>query len=276
MSRIDSHQHFWQFIPERDAWITHEMSVLRQDFMPADLEPLLLKYGVEGCIAVQADQSESETRFLLTLAQRFDFIKGVVGWIDLRAANVHDRLAYFSGFSKFKGVRHIVQDEPDTDFLLRPEWLRGIAALQQYDYTYDILIRAHQLDVTARFIEKFPNQRFVIDHLAKPPIGTGNRREWTRGITDVSQYKNVYCKLSGLITEGNLTGWKISDFDYYINHIIEVFGPNRLLFGSDWPVCLLAGKYGDVVTIIERALAHLSEEQCDRIWRKNAIVCYKL
>lgn len=276
MRRIDAHQHFWQYHPDRDRWITEDMAVIRCDFLPADLQPLLNVHGIEGCVAVQAGQSESETLFLLELADQHSFIKGVVGWVDLQSPHITERLAYFRRFPKLKGFRHVVQDEPDPRFLLRPEWLRGIEALHAHGYTYDILVRPHQLDMTAEFIAHFPEQRFVIDHLAKPLVKTGQRQEWARAMAEIARHKETYCKLSGLITEADLTSWKITDFDYYIDHIIEVFGVERILFGSDWPVCLLAGSYEDVVGLMEHAVARFSPAVREGAWYANAVTCYNL
>ncbi|WP_257656551.1 amidohydrolase family protein [Parapedobacter lycopersici] len=276
MQRIDAHQHFWEYRPDRDTWITDEMSVIRRDFLPADLKPLLEAQGIAGCVAVQADQSESETLFLLDLAARHDWIRGVVGWIDLRAPDVGERLAYFSQYPKLKGFRHIVQDEADPRFLLHPDWLNGIDALGRYDYTYDILVKPHQLAMTDEFIAHFPQQRFIVDHLAKPLVRSGERREWASAMEAIAQHRQVYCKLSGLITESDLTSWKTTDFDYYINHIIEVFGADRILFGSDWPVCLLAGSYRDVTALMEHAASQLSPAERALVWYTNAVNFYKL
>lgn len=276
MKRIDAHQHFWSYQPKRDTWITDEMAVIRRDFMPDDLEPLLETHGITGCVAVQADQSESETRFLLNLAAKHDFIEGVVGWVDLQAANIKERLEYFSRFPKLKGFRHIVQDETDPRFLLRPSFLRGIEALGAHGYAYDILVKPHQLAVTLDFVSHFPNQRFIIDHLAKPHIREGRRQPWANHMAAIAGHQQVYCKLSGLVTEANLNSWKIADFDYYIDHILQVFGSDRIVFGSDWPVCLLAGKYREVVGIMEHVAARLSPEQAERVWYQNASTFYKL
>lgn len=273
--RIDAHQHFWRYQSQRDAWITEEMAVIRRDFMPEDLRPLLDAHGFDGCVAVQADQSEAETFFLLDLAARFDFIKGVVGWIDLQAADVVERLTYFRQYPKLKGFRHIVQDEADR-FLLRPGFLNGIEALGQHDYVYDILIRHHQLADAIEFVGHFPQQRFVIDHLAKPAVSTGERQPWARHMEAIAQHTNVYCKLSGMLTEADLHNWSPADFSYYINHIVNVFGADRIMFGSDWPVCLLAGGYGDTTAVVEHALARLPRETHKRIWRDNAMNFYNL
>lgn len=252
------------------------MEVIQRDFMPDDLKPLLDAHGIGGCVAVQADQSEAETFFLLDLAARFDFIKGVVGWVDLQATGITDRLADLRQYSKLKGFRHIVQDETDPHFLLRPAFLNGIEALGQYGYTYDILVRSHQLAATAKLIEHFPDQRFVINHLAKPAIQAGERQPWARYMAAIARHKHVYCKLSGMVTEADISRWKTTNFDYYTNHILEVFGTNRVMFGSDWPVCLLAAGYSEVVGVMEHATARLPAAARRGVWYENAMNFYNL
>ncbi len=276
MDRIDAHQHFWRYDPVRDAWITDDMAAIQRDFMPTDLYPLMEANGVSGCVAVQADQSEAETLFLLDLATRYPFIKGVVGWVDLQADNLSDRLEEFRQFDKLKGFRHIVQGEEDPRFLLRPSFLKGIEALGKYGYTYDILVKPHQLGATLDFIGHFPDQAFVIDHLAKPGIQSGEHEPWATQMKAIAQHKNVYCKLSGMVTEADWSDWESADFNYYIQYMIEVFGVDRVMFGSDWPVCLLAAEYSNVVALLEHAIAHLPVEEQELIWYKNAAIFYHL
>src|SRR5690606_35637232 len=277
MRRIDTHVHFWAFQPNKDTWITDDMAAIRRDFMPKDLKPQLEVHDIVGCIAVQAEQSEDETAFLLELADRNSFIKGVVGWVDLQAANVDERLEYFRRFTKLKGFRHIVQDESDPQFLLRPAFLYGVSLIERYGYSYDILVRPHQLAACHKFISHFPKQRFIINHSAKPNIAKGGREPWASDIEAIAQYKNVYCKLSGLITEADVTRWKLSDFEFYLNHIIQVFGGDRLLFGSDWPVCLLGGRYRDAVDIVDRISGRaLTSSEAEQLWHNNASIVYRL
>lgn len=276
MKRIDAHQHFWQYHPLRDAWITDDMAVIQRDFMPDDLEPILVANEVSGCVAVQADQSEAETLFLLGLAANHPFIAGVVGWVDLQADDLSERLVYFRQFEKLKGFRHIVQAEEDPRFLLRPALLKGVEALASYGYTYDILVKPHQLDATLEFVGHFPDQAFVIDHLAKPYIKTGEHQPWAAQMEAIAQHKHVYCKLSGMVTEADVEDWESADFNYYIQHILEVFGVDRVMFGSDWPVCLLATDYGHVVRLLDHSIAHLSSDEQELIWYKNAANFYKL
>lgn len=273
---IDAHQHFWQFDPVRDAWITEDMQTIRKDFLPADLAPVLKANGVEGCVAVQADQSEAETEFLLQLARENSFIKGVVGWVDLRAANIKSRLEHFTQFPALKGFRHIVQGEPDKNFLLREDFCKGIAALAEYDFTYDILVYPHQLPAVAEFVKKFKDQPLVLDHLAKPDFETGELKGWEQHIRDIARYKNVYCKLSGMVTEADLQNWKQEDFTPFLEVALEAFGPDRLMFGSDWPVCLLAAEYEEVLGIVQHFVSKLSAAEQQQIMGGNAVEFYKL
>ena len=275
-TRIDAHQHFWLFDPRRDSWITDEMSVLKRDFLPQDLLPLLRQAGVDGCIAVQTDQSELETLFLLELASRHEEIKGVVGWVDLCSPSVSERLQYFRQFTKLCGFRHIVQSEPDDRFLLRADFCRGIQALGESGFAYDILIYPRQLPAAMELVAKFPQQKFVVDHLAKPPIRKGELEPWSRQMRQLAQGRNVYCKISGLLTEAHWHQWQPSDFVPYLDVVFEAFGASRLLIGSDWPVCLLAGSYQDTQSIIENYSRRLSIADQEAIFGLNAIEFYGL
>lgn len=276
MKKIDSHQHFWKYHPIKDAWISDEMKVIKRDFLPEDLLPILLENGVEACVAVQADQSEEETHFLLELAQKNDFIKGVVGWIDLRNPDVNSRLDYFSQFSKLKGFRHIVQAEPENNFLLRADFCNGIAQLEKYNFTYDILILPQHLPFAVEFVKRFPNQKFVIDHLAKPNFKTQEFDDWEKGIRGIGNFENVYCKVSGLVTEADWIIWSESDFEYCLNVVTEAFGIKRLLFGSDWPVCLLAADYSQTMKIVENYYSKFPAIEQEQFWSKNAFEFYNL
>lgn len=272
MLKIDSHQHFWVFDPVRDSWINDEMEVIRRDFLPQDLKPLLDSNGFDGCIAVQADQSEKETDFLLHLASQNSFIKGVVGWIDLCAENIDERLDYYSQFSLLKGFRHILQAEP-VDFMLKPEFKRGLNALKSYGYTYDILVFPQHLPNILKLIS---DQAFVIDHLAKPDIKNGVLSPWDDYLKELASFKNVYCKLSGMVTEANLKNWKKEDIYPYMDKVLELFGPERLMFGSDWPVCKLAAEYSMVCELVDEYLTKLTHSEQELIWGKNASTFYKL
>lgn len=274
--KIDSHQHFWKYHPVKDSWITDDMKVIQQDFLPNDLLPLLKENNLDGCVAVQADQSEEETEFLLQLAEENDFIKGVVGWIDLRAENLEERLEFFSKYKKLKGFRHIVQGEPEVDFLLRDDFCKGIAMLEKYNFTYDILIFPKHLENTLEFVKQFPNQKFVIDHLAKPDFKKFEFSEWEKGIRAIAQYENVYCKVSGLVTEADWKNWKAEDFTYCLNVVSQAFGMNRLMYGSDWPVSLLAASYVQSCDIVEHYFSKFSSKEQDRIWGGNALNFYNI
>jgi len=273
---LDAHQHFWQFDPVRDAWIGDSMKVLQRDFLPPDLKPELDACGVGGCVAVQADQSEAETHFLLQLAEKHDFIKSVVGWTDLRADNIGERLAYFSQFKKLAGFRHIVQGEQDVLFLLRKNFIRGISALEQHGFTYDILVFPYQLGAVLDFVRRFPNQKFVIDHLAKPYIKDGFFDGWAALMRKIAEQENVFCKISGMVTEADWHGWKYGDFVPYLDLVTEAFGPRRLMFGSDWPVCLIAARYSEVTAIVERYFEHFSPEEKAGVMGKVAAGFYQI
>lgn len=275
MLKLDSHQHFWIFDPLRDNWITEEMEVIRHDFLPPDLEPLLDANGIQGCIAVQADQSETETNFLLALAEEHDFIKGVVGWVDLCSPKIHERLEYYSQFQKLKGFRHILQAEP-VEFMLKPEFQQGIAVLNYFGFTYDILIYPKHLPVALHMIRNFDNQAFVIDHLAKPDIKSGLFSNWESEMKQIASFENVYCKLSGMITEADLKNWKKEDVFPYMDKVFGFFGAERLMFGSDWPVCKLAGEYDVVCGLVDEYLSKLSIREQELVWGNNAEQFYKL
>ncbi|RBL94133.1 amidohydrolase family protein [Chitinophaga flava] len=273
---IDAHQHFWQYDPVRDAWIDDSMQVIRGDFFPEHLKPVLAANGVHGCVAVQADQSENETAFLLDLAGKHAFIKGVVGWTDLRASNIREKLATYAVNPKLKGFRHIVQGEPDVNFLLGEAFCHGITALAEFGFSYDILVYPKQLAATAAFVKKFPEHRLVIDHVAKPDFKTGALEEWASHMRSIAQSPNVYCKLSGLVTEADWQHWKPAHFEPFLDVVLESFGPHRLMFGSDWPVCLLAAEYKEVKDIITQYISKLSDTEQNNIMGGNAISFYHL
>lgn len=272
---IDSHVHFWKFDKKRDAWITNDMKILRQDYLPEHLALTLKRTGIDACVAVQADQSELETHFLVELSKTHQVIKGVVGWVDLQKENIEERLNYFSQYSIIKGWRHIVQSEPD-DFLLRKDFHRGISALQNYNYTYDILIYHNQLKPAIEFVSKFPDQKFIVDHCAKPDIKNKNIEDWKAGIKELSKHPNVYCKVSGLFTEATWKEWSAADFYPYLDVIFNNFGINRLSFGSDWPVILLSGIYVQWKSLLEKYMEQFDEESIEKVFGKNAIEFYKL
>ena len=276
MKRIDSHQHFWRFDPVRDSWITEEMKVIQRDFLPEDLEPVLESAGMDGCVAVQADQSEKQNAFLLELAAAHPIIKGVVGWVDLRADNIKDSLDFYQQYSAMKGFRHVLQGEEDRSLMLREEFKRGISLLESYNYTYDILIFPDQLKYSGEFVHTFPNQKFVIDHIAKPEIRNAKITDWATDIKAVAQYENVSCKVSGMVTEANWRTWKHEDFVPYLDTIFEAFGADRVMFGSVWPVCEVAGGYNRMIGIVEDYTSRLSAGEQEKFWGLNAIKFYSL
>jgi len=273
---IDAHQHFWKYNPKKHDWINDEMKVIQRDFMPSDLEQILLKNKIAGCIAVQADQTDEETSFLLDLADTNEFIKGVVGWIDLRADGIYEKLDLYSEHKKIKGFRHIVQSENDTAFMLRPKFKNGIRALETYDYTYDILIYHYQLEQAIEFVKLFPQQKFVIDHIAKPDIKLGECVTWQTNIKKIALHQNVYCKISGMVTEADWKDWKTADFKVYLDTVVKAFGTDRLMYGSDFPVCLVASTYEQQLNIITEYFSEFSSLEKKKIMGGNATKFYGL
>jgi L-fuconolactonase len=274
--KIDAHQHFWQYDPVRDGWITDQMSVLKKDFLPEALGHILKENKIDGCVSVQADQSEAETLFLLGQTEAFSFVKGVVGWVDLQSDKIEERLKYYAGFEKLKGFRHILQGDTRRDLMLRQEFKRGIGFLSRYNFTYDILIFPDQLQFARQLVNDFPEQKFVIDHLGKPFIKFGKLDEWRTAIRSVAENENVYCKLSGFVTEADWWNWKRDDFKPYFDTIVNSFGTDRIMFGSDWPVCLVAAKYEDVLGIVQDYFSSFSKDEQDEIFGRNAIEFYNL
>ena len=273
--KLDSHQHFWKYSPQQHNWIDDSMVSLKRDFLPNDLDPHLIENKIEACVVVQADQSEKETEFLLELATQYEFIKGVVGWVDLRAKNVEERLKFYCQNQYFKGVRHIVQSEKQ-DFLLDPAFQNGIGKLGNLNLTYDLLIYSHQIEAAIKLVSQFPNQKFVLDHLAKPNIKNGKIDPWKNQIQRMAQFSNVSCKISGMVTEADHAQWKPSDFIPYLDIVFDAFGENRILFGSDWPVCLLAASYQEVYHLITDYTANFSLEQRDKLFGANAERFYNI
>jgi L-fuconolactonase len=251
MMRIDAHQHFWVYNQREYAWIDDSMALLRRDFLPNDLKPELERNGFQGSVVVQARQTLEETRWLLELATDASFILGVVGWVDLQSPDVRSQLKALAANPKLVGIRHIAQSEPNERFLLQPEFLRGVSLLAEFDLAYDILIYPKHLSVAAEFVRRFPQQRFVLDHLAKPLIKSGNLHPWKLGMRELGTFPNVFCKLSGLVTEGDWENWKPEHIAPYIDVALESFGPGRLMIGSDWPVCTLAASYTRTINLVE-------------------------
>lgn len=276
MKRIDAHNHFWKFDPVRDSWINDDMKVIQKDFLPADLEIILKQNNFEGCVVVQSDQSEEENEFQLKNAEEFDIIKGIVGWIDLQSEIVNERLKYYSQFKKLKGFRHVLQGETQRDLMLTPAFLNGIRHLQQYNFTYDILIFPDQLQYVPEFVSQFPGQPFVIDHIAKPNIKERKIDDWKKDIETVAKFENVYCKISGMVTEADWKNWKKEEFKPYMDVIVDAFGLNRIMFGSDWPVCQVAASYEEVVGILEDYFSSYSKDEQEKVFLTNAREFYTL
>ncbi|GAA5221204.1 amidohydrolase family protein [Membranihabitans marinus] len=270
MKIIDAHQHYWNYNPVRDAWINDEMSVIQRDFLPEDLQGILAENKVSGTIAVQADQSLDETRFLLNLAENNDSILGVVGWIDLRSPNLEEDLKEFESQTYLSGFRHVVQGESDPLFMLRPDFLRGLEIIFERGYTYDILIYPHQLIAALELAKLFPNQPMVIDHMAKPYIKDGYIDGWAAIMKELSNYEQMYCKVSGLITEANWSQWTDKDIFPYLDHVTKYFSSDRLMFGSDWPVALVAGQYKEVLDLVKTYIQVWEEEDQRNILSRSA------
>jgi L-fuconolactonase len=274
--RIDAHQHFWLYNPREYGWISDAMQSLRRDFLPEDLWREQACAGFAGAVTVQARQSLAETEWLLHLADRHESIKGVVGWVDLCSPDVREQLARFAAHPKLVGVRHVVQDEPDDAYMLRPDFLAGLACLSEFHLTYDLLLYPRHLPVACRVVERFPDQRFVLDHIAKPNIRDGAIAGWAADLRALAQFANVWCKLSGMVTEADWHAWRPEDFRPYLDVVWEAFGPDRLMIGSDWPVCTVAGSYRDVLQIVVDYLQEYPEEEREKVLGSNATAFYGL
>ncbi len=272
---IDSHQHFWKYDPVRDSWITDEMAVIKRDFLPVDLGPELQSNGVHGCVSVQADQSETETHFLLEMSDSAKFVKGVVGWVDLRADDLTEKLLYFKRFPKLKGFRHIVQGEPEG-FLRNEKFIKGVNELGKHGFTYDLLLYHYQLQEALEFMPKVPDTKIVIDHIAKPAIARGEKTQWELNMAAMATFPNISCKLSGMVTEASWRSWKRDDIYPYLDEVMEAFGPKRLMYGSDWPVCLVAASYKAQFEIVRSYVSQLSDAEQKAILGGNAIAFYGL
>jgi len=271
---IDSHQHFWKYSEAEYPWIG-QGTPLQRDWLPADLEREAAKVRVDGSVAVQARQTFEESRWLLELADKSPFIKGVVGWVDLQSEKVEDHLAALSKHKKFVGVRHVVQNEP-ADFLLKPQFLRGLGGLHAFDFTYDLLLFPKHLPSAIKVVEKLSHQCFVLDHIAKPMIRAGMLQPWKDDIRQIAKHQNVSCKISGMITEAKLKDWKKEDFRPYLDVVLEAFGEDRVMFGSDWPVCLLNGSYEQVHVLVADYFKQFSVAAQEKFLGGNAVKFYRL
>lgn len=275
--KIDSHQHFWKYNEADYGWIDNRMAILKRDFLPEDLEPRLTESGFSGSVAVQARQTAEETRWLLNLAEKNDFIKGIVGWADLRSEdNLRRQLDEFCKSPKFAGVRHVVHDEPEDGFMLRDDFLKGISILKDYNLTYDLLLFPKHLPVAQVLASMFPGQKFVVDHISKPLIKDRITDPWKEDIFMLAGEKNVWCKLSGMVTEADWKNNTYKDFQPYLDTVFQAFGPGRLMTGSDWPVCTVSREYNDVINIVRDYISEMPEEVREKILGLNCIDFYGL
>lgn len=277
MQRIDAHQHFWKFDPVRDNWITEEMSAIRRDFLPPDLKPILERNDFEGSVLVQTCQEETDNDFMLKLAAENNFIKGIVGWVDLRSEELEERLQHYkTHHPKIKGFRHVLQAEPDEKFMLGGKFKRGISFLNDYGFTYDILIFPNHLKYAAALVAEFPDQNFVVDHMAKPYIKSGEIDEWKKDMQALAEYQNVSCKVSGMLTEADWYAWRTDDFTPYLDVVFNAFSINRVMYGSDWPVCIVPGGYNRALEILQLYASKLSQQEQDLFFGGNAVNFYNL
>ena len=273
---IDTHHHLWNYNPVEFDWIDDEMAAIRKSFLPADLQATLANTGVEGVVTVQARQSLEETNWLLKLASENDFIKGVVGWVPLADESIQQILEEYKSSPWLKGVRHVVQGEPDPEFILGKDFNKGISLLKNYNLVYDILIFEHQLANTIRFVDQHPEQQFVVDHIAKPKIKKNELEPWAKNVKELAKRENVSCKISGMVTEADYKLWTEEQLNPYFETILEAFGPSRLLFGSDWPVCLVATNYSNWLELVQKTISNFSKEEQDFILYKNAQRIYNI
>ncbi len=273
---IDTHQHFWNYNPGDFAWLTNEMKSIRRNFSPQNLKNTISETEVKSVVSVQARQRLEETDWLLQLASENDFIKGIIGWVPLASETIMPVLEKYSTQTLLKGVRHVIQGEPDPEFILGKNFNKGISLLKNYNWVYDILIFEHQLPNTIRFIDQHPNQIFVLDHIAKPRIKENKLDNWKKNIRELSKHENVFCKISGMVTEADFKKWTVAQLHPYFEVVLETFGPNRLMLGSDWPVCLVATTYKNWFEIAKSQISQLSKNEQNLIFHKNATQVYQL
>ena len=273
---IDTHHHFWNYNPVEYDWIDNEMAVIRKSFLPEQLKSTLAQTDVSGVISVQARQFLEETDWLLKMAAENDFIKGIVGWVPLFSNNIDEIMEKYAANKWLKGVRHVIQGESDPEFILRKDFNRGISLLKKYDLVYDILITEHQLPNTIRFVDQHPDQQFVLDHIAKPKIKTNEIKTWGQNLKELARRENVSCKISGMVTEADFKNWTEEQLQPYFDVVLDAFGPSRLLFGSDWPVCLVATEYQNWLNLVKKLVAKYSIQEQEQIYFKNAISIYQI
>ena len=272
--RIDSHQHFWNYDAAQYPWMSDAMGALRRDYLPEDLAPLLHATGFDGTVVVQARQTVEETEWLLGLADRYPTIQGVVGWVDLCSGELVRQLERLAPHPKLVGVRHVIHDEPDDRFMLRPEFRRGIGRLGEFELAYDLLLFPRHLPVALPLLDEFEDQLFVLDHIAKPAIRDGLLAPWRADLERLAERPNVFCKLSGMVTEARWSGWQPADFRPYLDVVIEAFGPGRLMIGSDWPVCTLSADYASTMSLVVEYVGALSPDTCAGILGGNCARFY--
>jgi L-fuconolactonase len=276
MPVIDAHHHFWRYNTQDFGWIDDAMRVIRRDFLPTDLEKEIRVAGVDGVVSVQARQSLEETRWLLELAGQNSFIRGVVGWAPLIAPDADKIVGELAAHPKLRSVRHVLQGEPDERYMLRPDFNRGLAALQLHNLAYDILIFERHLPQTIELVDRHPEQVFVLDHIAKPRIKDNLLEPWRKNIFELAKRENVYCKISGMVTEADYTRWTEAQLQPYVDTVLEAFGPRRLMLGSDWPVCLVACDYSHWINLVRSWIKKLSATEQTRILGDTAIEAYRL
>ncbi len=274
--RIDTHQHFWRYNTSEYGWMGPGMDTLKRDFLPPELKVLLRPAGFNGSIAVQARQVPEETRWLLELADQYPFIKGVVGWVDLRSPGLRDQLEKFATHPRLCGVRHVVHDEPEDLFMLRKDFRNGIASLAEFDLAYDLLLYPRHLPVACELVGMFPDQRFVLDHIAKPPIRGGLIEPWASDIRRLAAFPNVFCKVSGMVTEADWIAWRPAQLEPYLDVVFESFGSERLMIGSDWPVCTVAGPYERVMAVVVDYIRRYTLRDQEMILSETAVRAYRL
>lgn len=274
--RVDAHQHFWHYTETDYGWIDDRMRVLRRDFLPDDLAPLLHEHDFDVSVAVQARQLDAETRWLLELAEKSEVVGGVVGWVDLLDEQLEQALSEYSSNSWLKGFRHVLQDEPDDAFMLQPDFVSGVATLAAHDLCYDILVFERQLGSVRSLVAELPEMRLVIDHIAKPEILNDSWQSWADNMAVLAEHAHLHCKLSGMVTEADWQGWTPATFERYIAHVLDCFGADRVMFGSDWPVCTVAASYPQVVNIVKEFVEHRCPDAEDDVFGATAARFYQL
>ncbi len=275
MRIIDAHQHFWKYHPQNHAWINDDMKIIQKDFLPADLSKILTDQKVKGCISVQVDQTKEETAFQIECAHHNPFIKGVVGWIDLLNPLIEKDIEAYKEKNIVKGFRHILQGT-EKGFMLQPNFINGLKQLSKNHYTYDLLIYANQIQEAIELIKVVEDLPIVLDHIAKPSIKTKSIEDWKKDIKSLAKYPNLYCKISGMVTEADWTTWKSEDLKPYLDIVVEAFGVDRLLFGSDWPVCLVASSYERWLNTIKDYFKEFSISEQEKIFALNCESFYTL